>query len=103
MIKLDQITLPIKFSDCDILSQISKTLKIKIADIKSFEIFKLSIDARKKPNVKYVASIGINLNDRLESKFSKFKYQKFAKELIYDQNQLHKFYYLFVFDHKLIL
>jgi uncharacterized FAD-dependent dehydrogenase len=56
MIKLDQISLPIKYSENDILSAICKKLKIKSDNIQKYEIVRLSIDARKKPNVKYVAN-----------------------------------------------
>ena len=48
MIKLDQLNLPINYSENDILNAISKTLKIKQEKIKNFEIVKLSIDARKR-------------------------------------------------------
>ena len=87
MIKLDQISLPIKFNDSNILSQISKNLRVKNTDITSFEILKLSIDARKKPNIKYVASVGVNLKGSLENKFSKFKHEKFTKELLKDNSE----------------
>ena len=52
MIKLDQITLPIKYTEKDIENAVIKTLKIKKENLQNFEILKLSIDARKKPNVK---------------------------------------------------
>lgn len=83
MIKLDQISLPIKYSNFDVLQVLEKNLKLKKENIDSFEILKLSIDARKKPNIKYIASVGVNLKHNLESKFAKLKYQKNDKLLSY--------------------
>ena len=85
MIKLDQISLPIKYTDEDILKGVEKTLKINKSNIDSFEILKLSIDARKKPNIKYIASIGVNLKNNLENKFINLKYQKIDKVLQYEK------------------
>ena len=83
MIKIDQVLLPIKYTDEDICHQVSRKLNINKTSIESFEILKLSIDARKKPNVKYVASVGVNLKGNLEKKFEKLKYTKFTKTLTY--------------------
>ncbi len=82
MLKLDQISLPIKFSNQDIKKQVCKSLKINEKLIKTTEILKLSIDARKKPDVKYVASIGVTLIDG-ENKYKKLKYDKLTKTLSY--------------------
>ena len=97
MIKLDQITLPIKYNDSDIKTEICKKLKINEKDIASFEILKLSIDARKKPNVKYVVSIGVNLNAAVENKFQNLKFEKFTKTLIYNQKQTNEKIYVIGF------
>jgi hypothetical protein len=83
MIKLEQVFLKIKFSDDDVLSQVSKILVLPKEKIESFEILKLSVDARKKPNIKYVASIGVNLKGGLEKNFSHLKYEKLTKKLEY--------------------
>ncbi len=87
MIKLEQISLPIKFSDEDVKAQISKTLKIQAKDIECFEILKLSVDARKKPNLKFVASFGVTLKNGLEKKFPKLHYQKRTFKLEYEKKQ----------------
>ncbi len=97
MLKLDQISLPIKYSDKDILSQITKTLRVKEKDIDSFEILKLSIDARKKPNVKYVASVGVSLKGGLEKRFTKFKHEKFTKTLTYNKKTTNQKIYVIGF------
>lgn len=90
MIKLDQISLPIKYTNFDILQGIERTLKIKKDNVESYEILKLSIDARKKPNIKYIASIGVNLKNNLEKNFEKLRYQKIDKLLKYSQLQSDK-------------
>ena len=83
MIKLEQISLPLDFSDFDIENEILKKLKIKKQEIMCFEILKLSIDARKKPNIKYVCSVGVCLKD--ETRFQNLKHEKTAKKLEYDK------------------
>lgn len=83
MIKIDQISLPIKFTDFDIQEQICKKLKISQKDIQSFEIHRLSIDARKKPDIKYVASICVCLKNNLENKFKNLKFASEIKKMQY--------------------
>lgn len=85
MIKLEQINLPIKFTDNDIIFSIQKKLNIRKEDILSFEILKLSIDARKKENIKYVSSLIVNLSEKLEQKYSNYKYEKICKSLEYEK------------------
>ena len=97
MLKLDQINLPINYLQEDIKSQICKNLKIKDKDISSFEILKLSIDARKKPNVKYVASIGVYLKNGLEKRFANLIYTKFIKTLNFEQKNIDKRIYVIGF------
>ena len=79
MIKVDQISLKINYTNEDILFAICKALNIQQKDIKNFELAKLAIDARKKPNIKYVANIIVELNGNLENKFAKLKYQPSCK------------------------
>ena len=85
MIKIDQVSLPIKYTNEDIEKEVCKKLKIQSKDIEKLEILKLSIDARKKPNVKYVASVGLNLQNDIENNFQDMKYEKFTKTLVYEQ------------------
>jgi len=76
MIKLEQLTLPIKYTDNDILRQICNKLKITKDKVTYFELIKLSIDARKKPDIKYIASVGVCLKGSLENKFKQLKFTK---------------------------
>ena len=83
MIKLDQINLPIKYSNLNIEKEICKKLNVKNLDIQNYEILKLSIDARKKPNIKYIATIGVNLKNGLEEKFENLKFEKNTRFMVY--------------------
>ncbi len=82
MLKLEQVSLKVGFKDRDVLNAISKHLNVGVKNIDSYKMLKLSIDARKKPNIKYVASIGVNLKNNLEAKFSKLLFED--KEYLLD-------------------
>lgn len=69
MIKVENLKLNIGFTDSDVKSCIAKNLKISMKDVCSYEFLKLSIDARKKPNVYYVGTVAVTLNKKLEEKF----------------------------------
>lgn len=97
MLKLDQISLPINYTKGDIVSQICKNLRVKSQDILDFEILKLSVDARKKPNVKYVASVGVKLKENLEKKYTKLKFEKFEKRLKFAQKNTNQKIYVIGF------
>ena len=90
MILINQLSLPILYSEQDIKKAISKTLNIASEKILSYKIKKLSIDARKKPNIKYVASIAVCLDAKLESKFANLKYDEKEYRLQYVSKQTDK-------------
>ena len=85
MIKLDQISLPIGFCDKDIVKNCAKILKIQEKSIKNFKIIKLSIDARRKPNIKYIANIALELENNLEENFKSLSY--FHDESLFTYNK----------------
>ena len=90
MIKLEQISLPVKYTEKDIIKQITNKLKIKNTDVLDFEILKLSIDARKKPDIKYIVSLGVKLKDDLENKFKDLIFEKFSKQLEFEKKASNK-------------
>ncbi len=94
MLKLDQIFLPISYNDRDILFAAAKALRLQLNDVAKCELLKLSIDARKKPIIKYVASIGVCLKGNLENRFAKLKYEKNEKLLTYAQKSTDKKIYV---------
>jgi len=69
MIKVDNIKLKVGFEETDVKHAIAKELRINLKDVKTFEFLRLSIDARKKPNVYYVATVAACLASGIEAKY----------------------------------
>ena len=67
MIRLSQITMPVGHSMEALEQKCYKLLKIAPKDVKSFQIVKQSIDARKKPDIifSYVIDIACDKEDRV--------------------------------------
>ena len=57
MIKIDNIALPVEAGEDAVLQAAAKILRIRPEEIRYFEIRKRSLDARKKPDLRYVYSI----------------------------------------------
>lgn len=65
MIRIAQLKLEPNHSDKDLLTKIAKTLHISEKEILQYHIRKQSLDARKKPDLKYVYTIDVSvLNER---------------------------------------
>ncbi len=62
MIILKNLKLSLKYDSEQLKHSISQTLKIKVDDIKSFFIKRISIDARKKEDVHYIATVGVSVS-----------------------------------------
>lgn len=72
MIKVKNLKLPVNYTANDIKLALTKSLKLKEENIESFRLSRLSIDARKKDNVFYNATVTAKLRaneDRILSKF----------------------------------
>lgn len=65
MIKLSNLRLSVNYTDNTVIDEISKTLQIPKTAILKYEFSKLSIDARKKNNVHYTATVNITLNEKI--------------------------------------
>ncbi len=59
MIRINQIKMPISHTKEELWDRAAKLLKIKKTQIRSMEIVKKSIDARKKPDLYYVYSVNV--------------------------------------------
>lgn len=59
MIQITQLKMPLHHTNQDISNKISRLLHIPVADAANFHILKKSLDARKKPDLKWVYTIGI--------------------------------------------
>ncbi len=90
MIKLDEVSLPIGFNESDIIENCCKKLKILPKNIKKTEIIKLSIDARRKNNIKYIASIGLELDKTVSTKFKNLEFDIDRSGLNYNQIKIEK-------------
>ena len=90
MIKIDEIKLSIGYSSDEIKEKCAKKLKISAKNIKNYEIIKLSLDARRKNDIKYIASIALEINAELEEKFSDLKYSIDLKGLEYEKISIEK-------------
>lgn len=62
MLQVNQIKLPIQHSKTDLETKIRKILKLSNQDKFTYKILKQSIDARKKPELFYVYSCGIQID-----------------------------------------
>lgn len=61
-IRLNNVKLPIPYSDMDIKNRISHELRVKPSDIVSYSILRKSIDSRKK-ELKYVLNLAVSIVD----------------------------------------
>ena len=62
MIRLSNIKLPIGYTDADILKACAKELRIPTDAIDRTALYRRSIDARRKEDIRYVTSVDIHLN-----------------------------------------
>ncbi len=79
MIRIKNIKIYEDIKDSEILNYVLKNNKLNIKDVKSWNIFKKSIDARDKNNVHYVYTIDLELNGEKEKRFEKVEKYSFPK------------------------
>lgn len=90
MIKIDNIVLTPNFNRDDLVKAIAKKLNVKQNEIKNIVHLKKSIDARRKPNVKIILSVAVELNSAktctgfqsYEPDFSGLSYEKINKKVL---------------------
>ncbi len=73
MIKVKNIKLPVSYTADDVKLGLIKNLKLKEENIESFRLHRLSIDARKKDNIFYNATVTVKLRVSEDKILSKFK------------------------------
>lgn len=66
MIRVQQIKLPYKHTEEELLNKIVQMLKTKISNIKSYDIFRKSIDARKKNNILFIYTVDVELYENVK-------------------------------------
>ena len=62
MIRLSNIKLPIGYTDADILKACAKELRVPTDAIDRTALYRRSIDARRKDDIRYVTSVDVHLN-----------------------------------------
>ena len=71
MIKISNIKLNVTYSQEDLIEYICKTLSVKQNQLLEIVLIKKSIDARKKPNIFYILTVGVSLiSQKLEDKLN---------------------------------
>ncbi len=66
MLRIQQIKLPIDHNEDELKAKIASTLKITEDKIKSVEIFRKSVDARKKDNILFIYTVDIELSEEIK-------------------------------------
>ena len=69
MLRID-VSLPLKYTENDIKTKILSVFPITDAEIKHFELLKLSLDLSDKSKICYKAAIGVCFDEELEAKFA---------------------------------
>ncbi|MEE0858740.1 MAG: hypothetical protein U0M12_04645 [Acutalibacteraceae bacterium] len=64
MVKLSNVKLPVDYTEKLVLTEIAKMLKIPQKAILEFQFVKLSVDARKKHNVHYTATVDVTIDEK---------------------------------------
>lgn len=84
MIKLQNLSLPLKYTDETIKTAVIKRLSCRSEEIKTVKLLKLSLDARKKSDIHYIASIAAETqNEQALLKTGKYeKYTPFSPLMI---------------------
>lgn len=73
MIKINNLKLPVGYTGEDVKAALIKSLRLKDSDVECYRLHRVSIDARKKDNVYYNATVTAKLKvneDKIISKFS---------------------------------
>lgn len=63
MLRIGQVKLPPNHTEKELLTKIAKILRVNESDIKSIQLHKQSIDARKKPEIQYVYTVDVMVLD----------------------------------------
>jgi len=85
MFRIEQINLPIIYSEADMVKEICKSLKISEHEIVSYHIIRRSLDARKKSDIHYsfVIDVKVKNTKKIEKQLSKLKKVSLSQEVKY--------------------
>ncbi len=80
MIRIGQLKVNVPHTQGDLEQEILKVLKIKQSDLISWELVKQSVDARKKPQIKFVYTVDVKVKGQ-ESVLRRAKAANIQKEI----------------------
>jgi len=85
MIRIGQIKLEPNHTKADLVQKVAKTLRISEKEIIHIDIKKQSIDARKKPQIKYIYTVDVKVqNEQKVLKKQKGNQAEISKDVIYE-------------------
>lgn len=84
MIRINGLSLPLEYDQSTLLSLAAKTLKVRTSDIKCVSLYKRSVDARKKQNVHFEASLDVKLHSDEAKAAARCSKAAVAKEYHYE-------------------
>lgn len=87
MIRITDVRLPLQYKETDILRAVCKALRVDGADIEKHSIFKCAVDARKKSDIHYTATVDVCLTGNENSVLRRCKniHASSAEEYKYNQ------------------
>lgn len=87
MIRINNLRLSPNYKEDELIKKIVKELNCKKNEIVSYELFKLSIDARKKSDVHFLATVDVKVKNE-NSTLKELKAKKFLKVKSTNTNNL---------------
>lgn len=84
MLRINEIKLPLDYSEQDLKKATAKALKIKSDNIKSLNIVRKSIDSRKKSDIKFIFAVDVTIDGDEESVLKKCGSNKVSSSEIYE-------------------
>lgn len=84
MIRINDISLPLDYSDETLKKAAAKKLKINVSEIKYVSLYKRSVDARKKNNVHFQATVDVKLSGKEQYIADKVSTASIVEEYRYD-------------------
>lgn len=86
MIRLNEIKMPLDYENAELVREAAKILKINQSSIKSFSVYRKSIDSRRKDNIHFVFSLDLTVDGNEQTLLSRIPSEKaqLVEEYIYE-------------------
>ena len=86
MFRIEQIKLPLTYTEQDLTAMICKELRITEAELVSYEIVRRSLDARKKTEIHYSFLVDVTVRDerKISKQLSKLKKVSVSRDTRYE-------------------